>query len=84
MNVQIAALLKPRMKMAHPVSDEVSAVVFRAWAGGFTVQSDFARENAVAVAEAACRGYITTNYNNTHGRTWFVTQGGLDAITVAL
>lgn len=84
MEVQVAALLKPRAKMAQPVSDAVSAVVFRAWSGGFTVQSDFARENAVAVAEASCRGYITTNYNNTYGRTWFVTQGGLDQITVRL
>lgn len=49
-----------------------------AWAGGFSTRSDFARQHAEVVAEAACCGLITT-FNPTtgkHGKQWLVTPLG--------
>jgi hypothetical protein len=53
-------------------------VVSRAWADGFTTRSDFARSNAEAVAEAACRGLITTLnvVTGAYGKRWLVTPTG--------
>jgi hypothetical protein len=57
-------------------------VVHRAWAGGFTVQSDFARAHAPLVAMAASCGFITTLCGSIHDEqqfstTWRVTREGL-------
>lgn len=53
-------------------------VVWSAWAGGFTVQSENARTNAIHVAIAASLGLITTQVDHLwFGRTWFITADGL-------
>jgi hypothetical protein len=54
------------------------AVVWLAWAGGFTVQSDHARSRAVHVAIAASLGLITTQVEDIwFGRTWYITADGI-------
>jgi hypothetical protein len=53
-------------------------VVRRAWDRGFTVSSDFARQAAPLVAQAASAGFITTRIaTNEWGTTWRVTPEGL-------
>ncbi len=53
-------------------------VVEKAWTAPFRTKSDYARENADAVAAAASRGLITTSISATdHGRYWLVTPDGL-------
>lgn len=83
---QIAALLdnsfaerQARLQAVPVLSPEVELVVRHAHMGGFTVSSDFARANAIHVAEAASRGFITTfdHPGNTYCRTWHVTENGL-------
>jgi hypothetical protein len=56
----------------------VLQVVAQAWSDGFTTRSDFARSNAEAVAEAACRGLITTLnvVAGKWGNHWLVTPKG--------
>jgi hypothetical protein len=56
----------------------VLQVIAQAWSDGFTTRSDFARSNAEAVAEAACRGLITTLnvITGQHGKSWLVTPKG--------
>ncbi len=63
---------------------DLLAVVEKAWTAPFRTKSDFARENADAVAAAACRGLITTSVNATdHGRDWLVTPDGLASLWAA-
>ncbi len=53
-------------------------VVSQAWAGGFTVSSDFARSEAGWVAMAATLGFITTRISpGEYGRTWYATKAGI-------
>jgi hypothetical protein len=52
-------------------------VLERAWEGGFSTRSDFARRNAEEVAAAACLGLITTRQtNSSYGRSWRITPSG--------
>jgi hypothetical protein len=58
---------------------DLYAVVWLAWAGGFTVQSDNARSRAVHVAIAASLGLITTQVEHMwFGRTWYITADGIE------
>lgn len=60
------------------MNDQLIAVVAQAWSDGFTTKSTFARTHAEAVAEAACRGLITTLnvVTNCYGNKWLVTPKG--------
>jgi hypothetical protein len=59
------------------VDQEVTAVLERAWRGGFSVQSQFFRDNAIIVALCASEGYITTLMTqDTFGKTWRLTPEG--------
>lgn len=52
-------------------------VLQRAYIEPFTVQSNYARENAVCVAELASRGLLTTHAGHgTYSKHWRVTQAG--------
>lgn len=52
-------------------------VVARAQLSPFTVQSDFARENAAVVAQAATLGFIGTRRpDGSFGRSYMVTRKG--------
>lgn len=56
---------------------DLRGVVGRAMTSPFRVQSDFARENAAVVAQAASLGYITTRRpDGTFGRDWLVSRQG--------
>lgn len=57
-------------------------VIALAWSDGFSTRSDFARTNAEAVAEAACRGLITTLnvLTGNHGKQWLVTPEGCQTL----
>ncbi len=56
---------------------DLRGVVGRAMTSPFRVQSDFARENAATVAQAASLGYITTRRpDGTFGRDWLVSRAG--------
>jgi hypothetical protein len=64
--------------MSVKTANSLGAAIARAWADGFSTRSDFARQHAEAVAEAACLGLITT-FNPTtgrHGKQWLVTPKG--------
>lgn len=66
------------------MNDQLIAVVAQAWSDGFTTKSTFARTHAEAVAEAACRGLITTLNvvaseqagKTCYGNKWLVTPKG--------
>ena len=56
---------------------QVTEVLEKAWAGGFSVQSQFFRDNAVIVALCASEGYITTIINqDSFGKIWRLTPEG--------
>lgn len=58
----------------------LSEVLFKAWQGGFAVQSNFARYHAQEVAAAASTGLITTQLNGrSYGKRWYITKKGLEA-----
>jgi hypothetical protein len=49
--------------------------------GGFTTRSDIARTKAEVVAEAACKGLITTQTTDgTYGSVWRLTAIGLHTL----
>ncbi len=53
-------------------------VLRRAWRSPFTLQCDFARQNAAHVAMAACKGFITTRLGGgVYGREWLISATGL-------
>lgn len=53
-------------------------VLHRAYAKPFTLQSDYARAHAHAVAELASRGLITTQvWADQYGKHWRVSPAGL-------
>ena len=68
---------KQRSEILGPIPTEALKVVARAWLGGFRVQSDFARENAVSVGLAASLGLITTINEGEYGGMWRPTSKGL-------
>ncbi|MGC8116087.1 hypothetical protein [Metapseudomonas otitidis] len=52
-------------------------VLQRAYIEPFTVQSNYARENAMRVAELASRGLLTTHAGHgTYSKHWRVTPAG--------
>lgn len=60
------------------LTEELIDVLTEAWKRGFTVQSNFAREQAEVVAMAASLGFITTRVMPTvFSRNWQITSIGL-------
>lgn len=62
----------------------VSAVVYYCYeVGGFLTRSNYARQNAEAVAAAAVQGFISTEVpGEGYGSMWRPTPLGLDAIYI--
>lgn len=61
-----------------PTDPALATVVTHAWRNCFATRSDYARQNAEAVAMAACLGLITTSIDKAHyGQTWRITGKGL-------
>lgn len=59
-------------------SNPLTELLDLAWRKGFTVQSQFFRDNAITVALAASMGLITTLLpNSSYGSTWRITPKGL-------
>lgn len=57
---------------------KLTDVTEKAWTDGFTVSSNYARENAPWVAAAACEGLITTKIDGENfSRVWRVTPEGV-------
>lgn len=48
-----------------------------AWKGTLYVQSNLARELAIAIGIAASCGWITTKHGPLFGRQWYITSKGL-------
>jgi hypothetical protein len=46
----------------------------------YSLQSDFARENAFIIAEAASRGHITSVLSGTATNSWYVTSKGYNLL----
>lgn len=62
----------------HALIQPLYEVVLEAYLGGFSVQSNFARENAQEVAAASSIGFISTlEAPDMYGRTWYITGPGL-------
>jgi hypothetical protein len=56
---------------------KLTEVLEQSWAGGFSIQSDFARTHAPYVALAASEGFITTIISKERfGRIWRLTPEG--------
>lgn len=54
-------------------------VLTRAWNGGFSTKSDFARSHATNLAMACSDGFITTRLSRTtYGNRWLITPDGLN------
>lgn len=59
----------------------LEAILEKAWKGGFTVQSNYARAHCQTVAALASMGYITTQEGpGEWGRTWRITKSGLEIL----
>ena len=57
--------------------ERVTEVLEKAWAGGFSVQSQFFRDNPIYVALCASEGYISTIINQDRfGKIWRLTPEG--------
>jgi hypothetical protein len=62
------------------MNDLISDVLRKAWTGGFSTQSNFARSHAQAVAAAASVGLITTSLGGmNYGNRWYITKKGLES-----
>ena len=62
------------------MNDPITKVLERAWRGGFKTKSNFARNEADAVAACASLGLISTKIQGAKfGTTWFITKQGLGA-----
>lgn len=46
----------------------------------YTLQSDFARQNAFIIAEAASRGHITSILSGVAQNSWFITNKGCELL----
>lgn len=54
-------------------------VLTKAWQGGFSTKSDFARSHATYVAMACSDGFLTTRMSKgTYGNRWLITPDGLN------
>lgn len=63
------------------IHTDLRPILERAWLGGFSTKSDFAREKANGVAIAASLGLITTEIKPyKFGTKWVVTKQGLEVI----
>jgi hypothetical protein len=59
------------------MNNQTLTVLQRAYVQPFTVQSNYARERAVEVAELASRGLITTHVGDgMYSKHWRVSQAG--------
>ena len=64
------------------IDDKLFEVVLEAYKRSFSVQSNYARDNAEHVAMAASLGYISTKvHNNVYSRDWRPTVKGLTWLT---
>lgn len=74
--------VSPRVAAVPDVPEEAWDVVERAWTRPFSISSDFARANAIAVAIAASLGWITTITldGRNFSRSWHVTVSGTLAL----
>lgn len=65
-----------------PLTDELWAVLKRAWKIPISLQCDFARQHAQEIALAASQGWIsvTDPDGRAYRRAWRITQGGLTAL----
>ena len=58
---------------------DLSDVLLKAWRGGFSTKSRFAREYTNETAAAASLGFISTKIDSTSfGNKWFITKKGLE------
>lgn len=64
------------------MSKAITTVLMKAWKGGFSTKSDFARAHADQVAIAASCGLITTKMpgGQLYGREWLITKQGLEVL----
>lgn len=67
---------------AGPIPEEIWEVVERAWYQPFRISSNYARQNAIAVAFSASLGWITniTLDGKELSRQWHVTLEGAAAL----
>lgn len=80
MNTELA-LTGQKLTDILDVLADVRGVVEEARLRPFTVQSDFARTNSLAVALAASLGYITTLQDiGQCGKRWLVTAKGMELL----
>jgi hypothetical protein len=60
------------------IEGELAPILFKAWKSGFTVQSNFAREEAGLVAMAASLQLITTRVSDgVYSSDWQITGKGI-------
>lgn len=71
----------------YTLTKRLLEVLYRVWSGQITTKSDLARHYADEVAEAASRGWITTEIvrpmESDYGRQWRITSQGVTALHVA-
>ncbi len=65
-----------------PLTDELWLVLKTAWKSGISLQSDFARQNAMEVALAASCGWLSTvdPDGKAYRRQWRITASGITAL----
>ena len=60
------------------IEHDLGPILFRAWKEGFSVQSNFARDNMKYVAMAASMSLITTRVTeNVYSSVWLITAKGI-------
>lgn len=68
----------------HALAQRLMTVLYRVWSGQITTKSDLSRHYADEIAEAASRGWITTEIlrprDNDYGRQWRMTAAGITAL----
>lgn len=83
-SASVARLLEnPRLagRGLTPTDGRVEEVLTEAWLHGFSTRSNFARENAEAVACACAEGLITTRYpSGEYGSVWRCTARGANQL----
>ena len=63
---------------AKLIEDRLAPILYEAWKSGFSVQSNFFRDNAGLVAMAASMQLITTRVTEgVYGSTWQITAKGI-------
>lgn len=57
----------------------IREVLYKAWRGGFSTKSSFARYKANEIAACASMGFISTKVkSNLYGTNWHITKLGLE------